>query len=382
MPEEQETLETPTHEDKHSDVMEGIFDKLGVGGTPTPEEPKPAEPKEEPKEEPKVEPKEEPKPEEPVEPVIPDDLLKDEEPEEAPKGLDDKARDGWIKLRHRAEAAEKKLKELESRPQTPPEDLEALRKENERLETEVGKFDLTRTKTFKDTYDAPIAEKAKKVNTIITQLGVDPSTGYQALQLKLGDRIKFLGSKIESVEARQLLLNALSDIDDLAAKRVEAIENWKDQLEEIRKKETEIVSTELQKATSKTMDDAIKAVVSSVMESGEKKYRHVLLEKSSSNEDWNKTVDARIAKAKALATSGDTKAQAEALVKAALADDYLVMFMNERDRRIAVQRQLDKALGRKPKLGASEPTTKKREPGKPMNADDVAELMERELLAG
>ena len=177
-------------------------------------------------------------------------------------------------------------KKLESAP--PAEEIEKLKKELDEKENFIGQVEITRSKIFQEQYDKPLNELFGKVVRKFMQSGHDQNASVelarkvfrpsmnspQALEQALPD---------ESAVTIGAVSSLLDDRDVLAAKRDEAINNWKQTREASAAEERRRASTEIGQQLTKVSEVALDSVVKDGS----------WLFKPGQDPQWNEGVEAR-----------------------------------------------------------------------------------------
>lgn len=124
--------------------------------------------------------------------------------------------------------------QAQATPQTDPkvtQELEVLRKQVADYENEIGRIEITRSKSFQDRYDAPVlrarAKAARNLSTLTDQPVEETLKVVQQLEQagSLAEAKQMLSGESPDVRAAALL--ALTEIREAAEVRAKAIEDWR-----------------------------------------------------------------------------------------------------------------------------------------------------------
>ena len=256
------------------DFIEDMFSEASPATPPPADDPPP------PSDEPVVDPIADPLPVAPpagplpvkADEVVPDHVVR--------KG--DKAIATWKQMRAELEAAEQRAadierdrllkeqeldelkKKLENAP--PEEKLKDLEKKLQDAEDYIGRVDLTQSRTFQEQYDAPLNELFGKVVRTFMKSGSE-----QQAAIELARKVFRPGmsdpAKLEEVLSDMpavvigSVATLLEDREVLAAKRDEAIQNWRQTKEASDLEDRRRTSSEVGQLLTKAAESAFDAVV-------------------------------------------------------------------------------------------------------------------------
>jgi len=342
---------------------------------PAPEpEKKPAEEAEAPFVPPQALGKEEPKPEE-------DD---DYTPPEA-QG-DTKAAHAWKSVKQerkqlKAENAElaEKISALEAKlSEAPPqedtskstEELATLREQVVTLENKLGEYDLSSTSSFKQKFDQPLSQIAKRGVSMLTRTGMevdeagklmsditDPSRSMEEIQDLIADH---------PLAVQGALMNVVSEFGELAERRTEALSHWKETKAALKDSESRESEVEL----FQDIEQNTQSALASLLEEGNWMYAE------GDNEDWNAQVSERVQAAKGVLRSASREDLVKYVLEGVAARPLRQMF--EETHRISEQRkaELDRIVGSQPGFRGSPDAGKPKDPaaakkGTPQQPGDV-----------
>lgn len=337
---------------------------------------KPPEPRPEPEAKPAKEVKQDkPKAEKSVM-DIPDVLLKKEKAEakaetpdaerekaikEQTAGMSPKAADRFRAIEAKAHAAEMKAARVEKleaelgvaqerlKNAVDSSQLDALKKQSDELSELLDKNAVAEHPRFKAKYDIPLA---KEISTASKLVSKEAGPEVEAL-LSLPEtaqrnrRLNEIAGELEEVE-RGKFIKAIDNADRLSSERSGEIANWKinkTRLAEVTEQD-KAQAAQHQKAT---IDKAIASVIPRFTdeEKGVELFR-----KADGNDEWNKTVDARIDTVKKL-TAADLSREdiAEMAAWAVGSQEYRKLFLTQRALLQRLQDEISSLKSGEPDLG-------------------------------
>jgi hypothetical protein len=313
--------------------------------------------------------KEDPKPEDST---VDDDY----EPPEV-KG-DTKAAHAWKSVKQERKQLRDKVKELESalaaKPKTEetrtPEEVETLRKQVTELEQKLGEYDLSSTSSFKQQFEMPIKQVVKRGANILVRSGKSPEEA-NSLMVQITDPSKTMEQiqdliADEPIAVQGALMTAVSEFSELAERRQEALQHWRDTKAALKDSETRETEVKLVQDVEQNTQVALQKV----LEEGNWMYA------PGDNPEWNAQVQERVAAAKGILRSASREDLVKYVLEGITARPLRQMF--EETYQLAEQRkaELDRLVGRQPGYrGPSEDpqpvTGKKLEKGKPLDIADA-----------
>lgn len=337
---------------------------------------KPPEPKPEPEAKPAKEAKQDkPKAEKSVM-DIPDVLLKKEKAEakhEAPDaerekaikeqtaGMSPKAADRFRAIEAKAHAAEQKAaraEKLEAELGIAQERLknavdssqfDALKKQSEELDEIVQKNALTDHPRFKAKFDAEMAKKLEKAKGSLSKEASAEVEALLSLQptAQRNRRLNEIKGELEEWE-QDSFRKAVDEYDDLNQERTRELSNWK-----VNKlKLAELTEQEKAQATQHQKATIDKAIASVIPRFTDEEKGVELFRKADGNDEWNKTVDARIDTVKKL-TAADLSREdiAEMAAWAVGSQEYRKLFLTQRALLQRLQDEISSLKSGEPDLG-------------------------------
>ena len=278
---------------------------------------------------------------------IPADLLGEAKEEESaeeevedPKGMNASQAQAFKTMRERMASAQKELKDLKA---AAPENSEVGSEVVKTLQTElagakskIAELDLREDADFKKTYDTPMRNNYARIQKMIAAFGGDTKLAAQALDMDVVTRQKLL--TVEIPDAAPSVALMFNELDTIREGRQEALKNYEDTRKTLnltrRQRSEEAVGISFDKALTDLRED-----------------KHVLLLESPSNEDWTKSVKARVDVAREFVASDDPNVRAATAIKAAMAEDYRSLFTSEQTKVKELKAKIAKLTGAKPKLG-------------------------------
>lgn len=269
----------------------------------------------------------------------PDDLTdetpatEDEDEVEIPESLNEagreKEKEAFIAMR--TELSEyRKLKKAGVGPDSVTSQ-ERLRE----LEAKEAAMDYASSSEFKAAHMTPIMDLGKQILAVAKTNGFTAEIINQASTLAGKERLSFLKSNTDDPDAILEVLPMMQQLDTMKATAQEAIKAKREGFSQ----STQAKQAEVAKQRDVMFSQALQGLAD----------KHFLLKPSAKKPEWLTTITAN---ARAL-VEGKTKPEAvvEAALKAQVADHYLSMFTAERQARLALQTQIDKLKGIRPRTG-------------------------------
>lgn len=306
---------------------------------------------------------------------IPDVLLKKEKAEaklepdaerekaikEQTAGMSPKAADRFRAIEAKAHAAEQKAARAEKleaelgvaqerlKNAVDASQLEAVKKHSEELSELLDKNALTEHPRFKAKFDIPLA---KEIATAAKLAPKEAASEVEAL-LALSEtaqrnrRLNEIAGELDNVEQKKFL-NAIDAADRLSSERAGEVANWK--VNKLRLAElSEQEKTQAEQHQKATIEKAIKSVLPRFTdeEKGVELFR-----KADGQDEWNKTVDARIDTVKKL-TAADLSREdiAEMAAWAVGSQEYRKLFLTQRALLQRLQDEISSLKSGEPDLG-------------------------------
>lgn len=221
---------------------------------------------------------------------------------------DPKANEAWQRVKRERREFRDKLKDAQAelerlRSTALPEhsELETLRQQVSEYEQKIGQYDLSATRSFKQTFDAPLADLKRRAASLLARTGRDPAEAAQVVDKIMGmaqDGEFNLNEVQEAISDEALstqgaLISAVNDYADLAKRRQEALAHFKDTRAAL--KENESRTEEFQLAQDIERDTQV--ALGSVLADGNWMYAQ------SADPKWNAEVANRVSAVKGIVRS-------------------------------------------------------------------------------
>jgi len=273
---------------------------------------------------------------------IPDVLLKkpaDVEPPAAPTPTEpgDKDAKAFAQMRIRNAELESQLKERAGLSQ---ERFTELQKSLEDAQNTIAMLDLSRDPRFKSQFEQPMNVLSQRGKQMLTELELQPEIFDRATALSLKDRIAYLNQAAPDIA--QELRTVLSEMDTIKARRDDALNRHG----EIAQQLTQQKQSQIKELQQQVLGESLR----SVQADGHFIFSHV-----EGDEDWNGTVDALLNNAGQMISSGDPRSQAKHILLGVAAPLYMKMYMQEREKREALSKELQKVQSSMPDIGSGGP---------------------------
>jgi hypothetical protein len=184
--------------------------------------------------------------------------------------------------------------------QTPElEEVQALRNQLEEAERQLGQYDLSSTKAFKERFDAPMDDILRKGVSLLVRSGKDAEAAnrlVQELASASGSIADMQELLVDEPFAVQGALTALfNDYTDLQEARQTALSEWEETQAALGAQERRQSEIQLMENVERGTEEALQEVL---------KAGNWMYARSSDNAQWNAMVDQRIKTAKGLLRSG------------------------------------------------------------------------------
>lgn len=284
-------------------------------------------------------------------------------------------RPNFAAMRTKLEAAETELKSLREQVKAKfdkagvvdaTQEMQDLATQNDELRARLAQLDLASTPEFKTRFDVPMGAIQQQIKTAVQHYGGEEGLAAQLMALDIGARHALIAQKIPDGAA--YLPSLFAQMDILVQQRAAALTSH---AANMRTREAEAVrsaTVEEQKQLDGLRVEAVKRAIAG---------KHHLLQKVSGTDErsvsWNTRVDALNAQIAQLFSPGaDPAAQADALVKAPLADHYRALYMTAATRLKALEREFVARNGSLPRLGGAPRSPGARPGGDIRTAADAA----------
>ena|GEM_PF-5178632 len=299
--------------------------------------------------------------------VIPFDILaedtkvedtKVEDEYAPPEAKDDpKAAHAWAELKRQNKELKAEAARLKDERGTGSAEREVeLRKQIEQYEEKLGQYDLSSTRTFQETYSAPMQRLASRAATTLVNSGVEPAEAASIVQkvftaktqAEIDDQV---ADQPLSVQAAMVTLS--SEYRELDAARVGALKSWRDTRAALAEKAARDEEIALAEMAHRDTGEAL----AQVLAEGNWMFRRT----DGKNPEWDANVDTLEATVRGIVKNAKPSEIIKWTAEGVTAKPLRELFAKEHQRAERLQAELKAALGAAPKLGAD---------GKPAAADD------------
>ena len=306
--------------------------------------------------------------------IVPDSILNPVEPTDdppeadVPEGLDEKAKNSFIKQRRDLKERDNTIKELNEKLQAngDPEEVKNLKEALQQANDTIGKISLQDHPAFKQAYDTPRAALIARLKDAVKEAEGDETIVDKAAKMSLINRSRYLSEQLPDLQ--NALIPYFSEIDTLDTKKSEALSNHKQTSEALKS------NLEVQQNQQRT---EFKARITNTALEDLMGGDHFAFRKGEGEEmtEWNKGVDELVSGAKTIMDSEDVLSQTKFMMAGMAVPKYLAVIKNQNERISKLTNDLKIQMGANPNItvGDTPPADgEKRDKTKGMTPGDAA----------
>lgn len=232
-------------------------------------------------------------------------------PEDPPGSNDEKAKHAWSNLRKEAakvKALEARVKELET---AGGGEVEALKKQVETLENDLGRANLEQSPKFKKEFDVPLRAKVEDAVRYLMDDGVEEARAKALVQGVLGQTnmakvVKVLAEEAPATANSVALI--IMEAQKIGARRSQAVQEWRESVK---------AGLAEPEAVGMALPDVANELDSALAELRDTDRFYPVV--PTKNEKWNARVESQIDSATAVLKTGSAKQIAKLAIQGATA---------------------------------------------------------------
>jgi hypothetical protein len=272
--------------------------------------------------------------------------------------------------RRQRKEMEQKLAELKDGG----EETKAMRAKVQELENELGRLDLSRSPAFRAQYGAPVEQAEQQAMALLTRAGVPEADAKAALSkvFSVSD-LRQREMAFDDVEA-DVTPGMIGAVIQLSVQRDEALEKMNRALEDWKTSRAAVQEREVQEQQARGAKEAQELLTHALEAAG--KSGNPYFTRHEGRQDWNEVVDHFEDATLGILKANDAKEIATLVAQGLTVPRLLSQYSRERDRRVALERQMMDESPAQPTPGRPVPAvTPRRAPEAPKSSADIINSM-------
>ncbi len=272
--------------------------------------------------------------------------------------------------RRQRKEMEQKLAELKDGGEA----SKALQDRIQELENEIGRLDLSKSPAFHAQYGAPVEQAEQQALSLLARAGVPEDQAKAALSkvFSVSD-LRQREMAFDDVEA-DITPGMIGAVIQLSVQRDEAVEKMNKALEDWKTSRAAVEEREVQERQARGAKEAGDLLTHALAEAG--KSGNPYFTRHEGRQDWNEVVDHFEDATLGILKANDAKEIATLVAQGLTVPRLLSQYSRERDRRVALERQMMEESPAQPTPGRPAPgIAPRRAPETPKSSSEIINAM-------